>query len=149
MDRSLCVLRGLRGSALCAVAVLLSLVLFVPSVARAQAVTGTLLGNVTDSSGAAVPGATVNLVEVQTNIKRSATTNDVGFYIFASLLNGTYIVETELQGFRKVVRNGRPGRVNTTMRVDVKLEVGQTERGRERHGRVAACFRPIAPIRAA
>jgi hypothetical protein len=125
MDRSLCVLRGLRGSALCAVAVLLSLALIVPSPARAQAVTGTLLGNVTDSSGAAVPGATVNAVEVQTNIKRTVTTSDAGFYIFASLLNGTYTVETELQGFKKVVRNGVQVAVNTTVRVDVKLEVGQ------------------------
>ena len=44
-------------------------ILLLPSTARAQAVTGTLLGNVTDSSGAAVPGATVTATEVQTNIE--------------------------------------------------------------------------------
>ena len=93
--------------------------------AHAQAVTGTLLGTVSDASGGAVPGATVTATETQTNVKRSATTNEIGQYLFASLLNGTYVVETELQGFKKVVRPGVKVDVNTTIRVDMKLEVGQ------------------------
>jgi len=91
----------------------------------AQAVTGTLLGNVNDSSGAAVPGATVTARETQTNVSRSVVTNETGYYIFASLQNGTYAVEAELQGFKKVVREGVRVDVNTSVRVDLKLEVGQ------------------------
>ena len=108
-----------------ALALLLGLALIVPSHASAQAVTGTLLGNVTDTSGAAVPGATVTARETQTNVSRTATTNETGYYIFSSLQNGTFAVEAELQGFKKVIREGVKVDVNTTVRVDLKLEVGQ------------------------
>ena len=108
-----------------ALALLLGLALIVPSHASAQAVTGTLLGNVTDTSGAAVPGATVTARETQTNVSRTATTNETGYFIFSSLQNGTYAVEAELQGFKKVIREGVQLQVNTTVRVDLKLEVGQ------------------------
>ena len=100
-------------------------ILLVPSTARAQAVTGTLLGNVTDSSGAGVPGATVTALEVQTNTSRTAVTNEAGNYIFSSLRNGTYTVNAEIQGFKKVERPNVKVEVNTTVRVDMKLEVGQ------------------------
>ena len=63
-----------------------------PSRAAAQAVTGTLLGNVTDASGAAVPGATVTATEVETNVSRTAVSNETGNYIFSSLRSGTYSV---------------------------------------------------------
>ena len=96
-----------------------------PAGAAAQAVTGTLLGNLTDSSGAAVPGATVTATEVQTNISRTTVTNENGYYIFSSLQNGTFEVAAELQGFKKVVRQGVKVDVNTTVRVDLTLEVGQ------------------------
>ena len=100
-------------------------ILLLPSTARAQAVTGTLLGNVTDSSGAGVPGATVTALEVQTNTSRTAVTNEAGNYIFSSLRNGTYTVNAEIQGFKKVERPNVKVEVNTTVRVDMKLEVGQ------------------------
>ena len=57
----------------------------IPSSASAQAVTGTLLGNITDSSGGAVPGVTVTATEVQTNVSRSAVTNEAGYYSSPSL----------------------------------------------------------------
>ena len=97
----------------------------VPAPAGAQAVTGTLLGNVTDSSGAGVPGATVTVLDVATNTTRTAVTNESGYYIFSSLQNGTYTVDAELQGFKKVQRPEVKVDVNTTVRVDFKLEVGQ------------------------
>jgi Carboxypeptidase regulatory-like domain len=99
--------------------------LAVPSLVSAQAVTGTLLGNVTDASGAAVPGATVTATETQTNSSRTAVSNEAGNYIFSSLRNGTYSVGAELQGFRKVIRQNVRVDVNTTMRVDLTLELGQ------------------------
>jgi hypothetical protein len=105
--------------------VLLAGILATPSLASAQAVTGTLLGNITDSSGGAVPGATVTATEVQTNISRTAVSNESGYYIFTSLQNGTFEVSAEIQGFKKVVRQGVKVDVNTTVRVDLALEVGQ------------------------
>ena len=110
---------------MCALVAMLVGTFAVPSTAYAQAVTGTLLGNVTDSSGAAVPGATVTATEVQTNIARTAVSTETGHYIFSSLKNGTYTVEAELQGFRKIVRQNVRVDVNTTMRVDLTLELGQ------------------------
>ena len=114
-----------------------------PVNASAQAVTGTLLGNITDSSGAAVPGATVTATETQTNVSRSAVTNEAGYYMFSSLQNGTYAVEAELQGFKKVVRQGVKLDVNTTVRVDLRLEVGQlNETVTVSRGDAAAADRP-------
>ena len=108
-----------------ALALLVGAALIMPGAAGAQAVTGTLLGNVTDSSGGAIPGATVVATETRTNISRTATTNDAGYYILSSLQNGTYSVDAELQGFKKTVRQNVTVDVNTTIRVDLKLEVGQ------------------------
>jgi hypothetical protein len=96
----------------------------VPSTAAAQAVSGTLLGNITDSSGAAVPGATITATEVETSISRTAVSNESGHYIFSSLVNGRYTVTAELQGFKKVVRQNVKVDVNTTVRIDMPLEVG-------------------------
>jgi hypothetical protein len=95
-----------------------------PSTAAAQAVTGTLLGNVTDSSGGGVPGTTVTVTEMDTNVSRTTVTNEAGYYIFASLLNGRYSVSAEIQGFKKLVRPNVKVDVNTTIRVDMVLEVG-------------------------
>ncbi len=110
---------------MCALVAMLVGTFAVPSTVYAQAVTGTLLGNVTDSSGGAVPGATVTATETQTNISRTAVSNETGHYIFSSLKNGTYTVEAELQGFRKIIRQNVRVDVNTTMRVDLTLESGQ------------------------
>ena len=96
-----------------------------PSFAHAQAVTGTLLGNVTDGTGGTLPGVTVTATETKTNTSRTVVTNESGYYSFNSLLNGTYNVTAELQGFRKVLREDVKVDVNTTIRVDLKLEVGQ------------------------
>src|SRR5262245_15143332 len=96
----------------------------IPSRAAAQAVTGTLLGNITDSSGAAVPGVSVTATEVQTNVSRTTVSNEAGHYTFSSLPNGKYTVSSELQGFKKVIRPNVEVEVNTTIRVDMMLEVG-------------------------
>ncbi len=95
--------------------------------AFAQAVRGTLLGTVHDSQGAAVPGVSVTAVETQTNISRSAVSNQSGNYVFANLKDGLYRVETELSGFKKFSRDGVEVKVNSTVRVDAVLEVGNME----------------------
>ena len=72
-----------------------------------------------------MPGVTVIATETQTNSSRTAVSNEAGNYIFSSLRNGTYSVQAELQGFRKVIRQNVRVDVNTTMRVDLTLELGQ------------------------
>jgi hypothetical protein len=102
----------------------LALVLALSGVVSAQAVRGTLLGNITDTSGAAVPGVTVTATETRTNVSRTAVTNQNGNFVFANMQDGVYRVETELTGFKRFSRDGIEVRVNSTMRVDVILEVG-------------------------
>ena len=69
--------RNLRGPSLIAL-VLGALLMLIPTTAAAQAVTGTLLGNVTDSSGGTIPGATVTATDVDKNISRTTVTNESG-----------------------------------------------------------------------
>jgi hypothetical protein len=95
--------------------------------AWAQAVTGTLLGTITDTVGLPVPGASVTITEVNTNIKSDVVTNENGTFVFSSLRNGVYRVEAELSGFKKAVREGVEVQVNTTIRVDLRLTVGTVE----------------------
>jgi hypothetical protein len=104
-----------------------TLCLGLPSSLFGQAVKGTLLGNVSDPAGLALPGATVTIVEQNTNITYSVPANESGYYVFSNLKDGTYQVEAELSGFKKTVRSGIEVRVNTTVRVDLKLEVGNLQ----------------------
>jgi hypothetical protein len=96
----------------------------VPTIAWAQATRGSLVGTVTDTSGSAVPGATVTITEVDTNIVTTGVSNENGAYTFPNLKDGRYRVATELTGFKKIVRENVQVDVNTTIRVDFKLEVG-------------------------
>ena len=111
--------------ALVLAAVLIPFVLVSPRPASAQAVKGTLLGTITDAQGAGVPGATVTVTETGTNIARTAQTNGSGNYIFSNLKDGTYRVGVEMAGFRKTARDGVKVDVNTTVRIDLTLQVGQ------------------------
>jgi hypothetical protein len=114
-----------RGLSLAAIASLvLTALLISPAPALAQAVNGALVGSLTDQSGLALPGATVTITETSTNISYSTTANESGYYSFPSLKDGTYKVVGELTGFKKVVRDGVIVAVNTTVRVDFKMDVG-------------------------
>ena len=113
-------LLGRAGVALLSAALAFAL----PGSALAQAVRGTLLGNVVDTQGATMPGVTVTATETQTNVARSAVTNASGHYVFANLKDGLYRVEAELSGFKKVSRDGVEVNVNSTVRVDLELQVG-------------------------
>ena len=93
--------------------------------ARAQTLKGTILGTITDISHAVIPGVQVLITEVNTNFHRTETTNDSGFYVFANLDPGSYRVEVEHMGVRKVVRAGIALVPNTTVRVDLELSPGE------------------------
>ncbi|MGC4054894.1 MAG: carboxypeptidase-like regulatory domain-containing protein [Paludibaculum sp.] len=90
----------------------------------AQAVNGTLLGTVTDASGASVPNVKVTLTETNTGVARVATTNDSGNYNYPDLPPGTYSVTCEVTGFKKTTHGGVVLQVNTTARVDLVLQPG-------------------------
>ena len=117
--------RGLFRLWLLGVAVLLGTLLAgISAPVMGQAVNATLLGTVTDSSGAAVAEAKVTATETKTGLSRSTTTNDSGNYAFADLPPGQYEVATEKQGFKKAVRSAVDVVVNTDTRVNLTLEPG-------------------------
>jgi hypothetical protein len=89
-----------------------------------QAVNATLLGTVTDSSGAAVANVKVTITETNTGISRGSQTNESGNYVFPDLPPGTYTVTAEQPGFKRASRAGVDLVVNTTERVDLVLEPG-------------------------
>jgi carboxypeptidase family protein len=92
--------------------------------AYGQAVNATLVGTVTDSSGAGVPGAKVTITEMNTGISRSGDTNESGNYTFPTLEPGRYKVSVEHTGFRTAVKAGLDLLVNSTVRADLVLQPG-------------------------
>jgi hypothetical protein len=92
--------------------------------ARAQAVYGSIAGIVTDTSGAAVPGATVTITSVQRKAVDTVTANASGFYEKARLLPGHYDVKGELTGFKSKVVSAVTVNVDTQTKVDVRLDLG-------------------------
>lgn len=86
--------------------------------------TSTIRGTITDPSGAAVPGATVTITNLQTNLSRTLTTGSAGTYSFESIPPGEYKVEMEAKGFRKSVVSRVQARVGSVAEVSQALKLG-------------------------
>ena len=96
--------------------------------ADAQVLYGSLTGSVTDQTNAPAVGAKVQVLNVETNVARSATTGDRGAYTFGNLLPGVYEVTIEAPSFKTVIQKGVRIEANTVRRVDARLEIAaQTE----------------------
>ncbi len=91
---------------------------------NAQTTFGSIVGNVTDPSGAAISGTEVTLTNLGTNDKRTETTNADGFYQFVNLQPTTYSVEVAKPGFKRIVRTPVTVQTGTTSKIDLGLEVG-------------------------
>jgi len=91
---------------------------------RSQVLYGTLDGNVVDSTGAAVSGATVTAVNASTGLTRETSTNSSGSYSLPNLEPGTYDLRVTLAGFQTFHTKGVRVAVNTAVRVDAQLQVG-------------------------
>src|SRR5204862_6623903 len=78
----------------------------VMDLAVAQSTTGTIAGNVTDSSGSPVAGAKVTATNVQTNVTRGANTAQDGSYSLLFLPIGTYRIDIDVNGFKKFEQTG-------------------------------------------
>ena len=107
-------------------------VILLSSALFAQAPTGTILGTVTDSTGAVVPNANVTITNKATGNPRSLTTNAEGSFSAPALLAGDYEVRGEMQGFRTTVRDasvlaGSDTTVNLSLTVGESREVVNVE----------------------
>jgi hypothetical protein len=90
----------------------------------AQANSGTILGRVTDPTGAAVPGAKITVKNEQTGATKEYTTDPSGNYTVSYLIPGTYDVTAEMASFKRAVRSGVTVEVDQKGVVNFALEVG-------------------------
>ncbi len=90
----------------------------------AQLGRGTILGTVTDSSGAVIAGAKVSVLDLDTNTAVSAVTNRDGFYTTPPLNVGNYQIAAEHAGFKKEIRSGIVLQVDQHAEINIQLQVG-------------------------
>jgi len=97
---------------------------FVP-LAYSQEVRASLTGTITDSTGAAVANAAVQVTNLATNAVTSAKSNEAGSYLTPFLAPGQYQMTVEATGFKKFVRENIQLQAADRVRIDVSLEVGE------------------------
>ncbi len=108
----------------------------VPVAANAQTTNAALVGDVTDESGALVPGATVTVTNTDTGVQRSVSTNERGAYRAYPVQPGTYEIAASSEGFKTRVQGGVIVQVAATVKVDLRLELGQVTETVEVTGQV-------------
>src|SRR5258708_31245429 len=100
--------------------------LLVSSILPAQAPFGTVTGLVLDPSGAAVPGASVQLKNLETNIEAATPSNSSGQYVFPNVLPGSYRLQVAAKGFKPLTTRDFPVAAYRTIRSDLNIVVGET-----------------------
>src|SRR5579863_1144795 len=114
-----------RVRAVCFAVVACLLALVCGAEVRAQEVTATVTGTVTDSTGAAVVGANVSVKSVERGVVYTTETNEVGLYRVTNLPIGNYEVKVEKSGFASVAYPAFTLSLNQVARIDVTMKVGQ------------------------
>src|SRR6202795_3716322 len=90
-----------------------------------QSTYGSIVGSVTDSSGAVLPDAKVTLTNAGTGEKRAQSTGSDGLFTFVNLFLGQYRIDVEKQGFKHFVRPEVTVEVQQNTRVDAAMQVGE------------------------
>jgi hypothetical protein len=105
-------------------ALVFTLLLCLSPASWGQAVNGTILGTVTDSTGATVSNAKVVATQTSTGLAHESVTNESGNYTFPDMQPGPYSVAVEATGFQKTVQQNIALASNSSTRVDVVLQTG-------------------------
>src|SRR6266436_1697603 len=92
--------------------------------AAAWAQTAQIAGTVKDSSGLAIPGATIKVTQTATGVVRTAASGADGGYVLPNLPIGPYLLEVTKEGFTKYVQSGIVLQVDSNPTVDVSMKVG-------------------------
>src|SRR5581483_678420 len=113
---------------------------------RAQG-NATIVGVVTDSSGAVVPGATVTLTNERTGLKQGAVSDAAGRYTFPQLAIGEYQIGVVQPGFKKFAVTGIQLTAEQALTVNVTLQLGQVSETLEVSGAVASLETVTSTVR--
>jgi len=113
------------------IALVAASLILMASGALAQTFLGSIIGVVTDSSGAVVPGAKVTVTETQTGVQRKVESNAEGVYSVADLIPGQYKVEVTSTGFRSLVSAPITLTTQRTARFDAQMQVGDVSQSVE------------------
>lgn len=104
---------------------LATVLLFAASSCCLFAQSAQITGRVTDSTGAVVTGAKIEVLNTGTGVRREIETNENGYYTAPLLVRGTYSVHAQQSGFKEIVRSGLTLDEGQNLRLDLTLEVGQ------------------------
>src|SRR4051812_643771 len=119
---SLRAFRRCGGFIACLIAI--TLLLVHTRLADAQALYGSIVGNVTDAQGATTPGVTLTATNTGTGLEVETVTDGDGAYTFRNLLPGSYDVKAALAGFREHKQTGITVAAGNVVRINIALEVG-------------------------
>ena len=92
--------------------------------AAAQTPSASVVGRVTDPTGAVIPGVSIKVINLDTNISQQGSSNEVGDFTIPYLNPGRYSLEARSQGFRTYQRSEFTLAVDHVLRIDIPLEVG-------------------------
>ncbi|MCI0423032.1 MAG: TonB-dependent receptor, partial [Acidobacteria bacterium] len=92
-----------------------------------QTTRGTILGTVSDQTGAVMPGVKITVTQLETGLSRTVETNADGYYVVPSLLPGKYSIQAEKEGFQTKAIKPIELNVDTRVQVNVTLEVGSVQ----------------------
>ena len=95
-----------------------------PRTVSAQVLYGSIVGTLTDETGAVVPKAVVTVTNTSTGLSRQATTDEAGYYSIPNLPEGTYDLSVTAGGFRPYTQKGVSVSINTVTRADARIQLG-------------------------
>src|SRR5215471_19246407 len=110
---------------------ILPLIALAIGILQSQAFFGSIVGNVNDTSGAALASATVVLTNIATGDRRTLTTAQDGSYRFVNLVPGKYRVDIEQPGFKRYTRDQIDVSVESQVRADIVMQVGDVNQSVE------------------
>lgn len=95
--------------------------------AWSQAVSGSITGGILDPSGAAIPSATITVINPSTGVRLTQSSNSQGYYLLSNLIAGDYQVEVTATGFKTFRQMPVSVSIGNTIRLDVHMEIGGTQ----------------------
>src|SRR5258707_512730 len=93
---------------------------------HAQDARGTILGRVTDQSGAPIDSAKIEVINTDTGVRATSSSNSSGDYVLAYLLPGPYNITVEQSGFKRYSRAGIVIREGDRTSIDVAMQIGDS-----------------------